>query len=104
MQSMSRCSRIVGFGSSALLVGFGVAGGIAFRGTFGQILAIVLVSLGLVLATGLVFYEVGLSEDRERAREDARRRQREEPREIRNLPRSRRSRLDRRRGARRRLR
>jgi hypothetical protein len=104
MQTMSRCSRIVGFGSSALLVALGVAGGIAFGGTFGQILAIVLISLGLVLATGLVFYEVGLSEDREREREDARRRRRDVAPEIRNLPRRPRPRLDRRRGARRRLR
>jgi hypothetical protein len=56
-----------------VLVAAGVAGGVAFGGTFGQVLALVLISLGFVLATGLVFYEVGLSEDRERAREEAHR-------------------------------
>jgi hypothetical protein len=36
----------------------------------GQVLGLILIGLGLVLATGLVFLEVGLSEDRERAREE----------------------------------
>ena len=47
-------------------------------GITGQLLALVLISLGLVLATSLAFFEVGLSEDRalarSRARERARRR------------------------------
>ena len=60
--------RIFGFGASALLVVAGVAGAISVSGTLGQVLAFVLISLGLVLATSLVFFEVGLSEDRERAR------------------------------------
>jgi hypothetical protein len=42
----------------------------------GELLALVLISLGLVLATSLVFLEVGLSEDRERAREQRRVRRR----------------------------
>jgi hypothetical protein len=42
-----------------------------FGGGLGQILALVLVGLGLVALTSLVFLEVGLSEDRERARETA---------------------------------
>lgn len=102
---MSRRSRIVGFGTAALLVAVGVAGAVILIGTFGQILAFVLISVGLVLATGLVFYEVGLSEDRERARDDARRRQRErEERKARSASHRAHPRLDRRRGTRRRLR
>ena len=75
---MSRRSRIVGFGSAGLLV---VAGGVcaaAFGGGLGEILALVLISLGFVEAVSLVFLEVGFSEDRERAREEAARVRREE--------------------------
>ena len=65
---MTGRSRILGFGSAAVLVLAGIAGAIAFSGTVGQLLALILIGLGFVLATGLVFLEVGLSEDRERAR------------------------------------
>lgn len=65
---MSKRARILSFGCAGLLVAAGVAGAIAFSGTFGQVLALVLIGLGFVLATALVFLEVGLSEDRERAR------------------------------------
>jgi len=71
---MSRRSRIAGFGSAGLLVLLGIACAVIFSGAFGQNLAFVLVALGLVLATSLVFYEVGLTEDRARAREDKARR------------------------------
>ena len=71
---MSRRSRIVGFGSAALLVLAGIGCAFAFSGTLGQNLAFVLVALGLVLATALVFAEVGLTEDHEREREEAARR------------------------------
>src|SRR5438270_5262913 len=64
---MTTRSRILSFGSAALLVVVGVAAAVAFSGTLGQVLALALISLGLVLATALVFYEVGLSEDKERA-------------------------------------
>jgi hypothetical protein len=102
---MSRRSRIIGFGSAAALVVAGVVGAVLVNGMPGQILSIVLIALGLVLATALVFFEVGLSEDRERAREEARRRpppspgtQAPSPRERRPRPR-----LERMRGSRRRL-
>jgi hypothetical protein len=65
---MSTRSRVLSFGSAALLVLAGIAGAVLFSGTLGQVLALALISLGLVLATALVFLEVGLSEDRERAR------------------------------------
>jgi uncharacterized membrane protein len=45
-------------------------------GLLGQVLAIALITLGLGGALLLVFYEVGLSEDRERARQLKRRRPR----------------------------
>ncbi len=70
---MSRRSRTVGFGSAGGLVLAGIACAVVFSGGLGQNLAFVLVALGLVLATSLVFYEVGLTEDRDRKRERARR-------------------------------
>jgi len=69
---VSRRSRIVGFGSAGLLVVFGIACAVVFSGGLGQNLAFLLVALGLVEGTALVFYEVGLTEDRDRAREQAR--------------------------------
>ena len=102
---MKKRERIIGFGGAGVLVVLGLAGGIGFGGTFGQVLAIVLISLGLVLAVALVFYEVGLSEDRERAREEQERREQDEARKREGAPRRRIRvrRLERRRGERRRL-
>jgi N-methylhydantoinase A/oxoprolinase/acetone carboxylase beta subunit len=103
---MSRRSRIVGFGSAGVLVVAGIACAFGFSGTLAQNLAFVLVALGLVLATSLVFYEVGLTEDRDRAREERRReREREDAAKREHPPeRSKRIRLDRMRGRPRRLR
>ena len=106
---MSRRSRTVGFGSAGLLVLAGVACAVAFSGSLGQNLAFVLVALGLVLATSLVFYEVGLTEDRDRKRESVERESAERGRERATKPagppeRSNRIRLERRRGRPRRLR
>ncbi len=103
---MSRRSRIVGFGSAGVLVVAGIACAFAFSGTLAQNLAFVLVALGLVLATSLVFYEVGLTEDRDRAREERRReRERKDAAKREHPPeRSKRIRLDRMRGRSRRLR
>lgn len=73
---MSSRSRIVAFGSAA---GIAVIGGICaavFPGLTGQLLALVLVSVGLGAVVLLVFYEVGLSEDKERAAEQERRAER----------------------------
>ena len=64
---MSRRGRILSFGTAGALVLAGAACGVAITGTLGQVLLFVLISVGLVLATALVFLEVGLSEDRERA-------------------------------------
>jgi hypothetical protein len=57
-----------------VLVVAGAACAAFVDGLTGQLLTIVLLSLGLAGAVLLVFLEVGLSEDRERAREAQRRR------------------------------
>jgi hypothetical protein len=72
---VARRSRIVGYGTSLVLVLVGTVVAVLRQDTLGLASAVALVSIGLVTAVSLVFYEVGLSEDRERAREsDARRR------------------------------
>jgi hypothetical protein len=65
---LSRFARIVAFGSAGVLVAAGAACAALVSGGLGPVLAMVLISIGLVLATSLVFLEVGLSEDRELAR------------------------------------
>lgn len=66
---MSKRSRITAWGSTGGLIVTGIACAVLIGGGTGPILAIVLIGAGLVLATSLVFFEVGLSEDRERERE-----------------------------------
>jgi hypothetical protein len=66
-------SRILAFGSAAALVAAGIVCAALVGGVAGQVLTIVLVSAGLGGAVLLVFLEVGLSEDRERARDEDRR-------------------------------
>ncbi len=71
---MSPRQRILAFGTAAVLV---VAGGVCavlVGGVVGEVLTIVLISAGLAGALLLVFLEVGLSEERELAREEERRR------------------------------
>lgn len=68
---MSLRGRIMGFGSCGLLVIAGVVCVAVFGGT-GQFVGFLLIGVGLIIATGLVFLEVGFSEDRERAREEHR--------------------------------
>ena len=71
---MTRYGRIVAFGCCALaIVGGAVSAALVGDGT-GAVLAVALIGGGLIVATGLVFLEVGLSEDRERERDLARRR------------------------------
>ncbi|HUO74165.1 MAG TPA: hypothetical protein VMU39_25555 [Solirubrobacteraceae bacterium] len=100
---MSRRARIRWFGLAGILVVAGIASAVFVNGTTGQLLALVLISLGGVLATSLVFLEVGLSEDRDleqtRERERARREARGQPQRS-----TRRPHLNRMRGSRRRLR
>jgi UPF0716 family protein affecting phage T7 exclusion len=74
---MSRRSRILSFGSAGVLTLVGALCAVFVPGLIGQLLAFVLISLGLGGAVLLVFLEVGLSEDRERAREHERERDQE---------------------------
>ncbi len=67
------------FGSAAVLVIVGTAGALLIDGLAGQLLAIALISIGLGGAVLLLFLEVGLSEDHQRARDESRR-QREQAR------------------------
>jgi hypothetical protein len=76
---VARRSRIIGYGGSLVLVVLGTLLAALRSDTLGLASAVALVSIGLVAATSLVFYEVGLSEDRERARESAARRRPPEP-------------------------
>ncbi len=66
---MSRRGRIVAFGGAASLVAAGIVCAALFSSEAGQLVGFALIGLGLILALSLVFLEVGLSEDRERARE-----------------------------------
>ena len=66
---MSSRARVATYGSTALVI---VAGGVCLgviSGSGGQIVGSALIGAGLIIALGLAFFEVGLSEDRERARE-----------------------------------
>jgi len=67
---MTRRARIIAFGAAGLLVLAGAVSAAVVGDGLGQILALVLIGLGLVALTSLVFFEVGLSEDRERHREE----------------------------------
>jgi hypothetical protein len=77
--SVDRRTRIIAFGSAVMLVLAGVLCGVLVSGLTGALLAIVLNSLGLGGVVLLLFLEVGLSEDRDRAREAERLRQRRTP-------------------------
>jgi hypothetical protein len=59
-------NRIAAFGSAVGLVIAGALCTTLIAGGAGQIVGLALIGTGAVLATGLVFLEVGLSEDRER--------------------------------------
>jgi hypothetical protein len=77
---MARRTRIAAFGSLAALV---VAGGICAAlvgGVTGEILTIVLISAGLGGALLLVFFEIGLGEERDLARDERARRKRDQRR------------------------
>jgi hypothetical protein len=73
-------SRLVGFGSAALLVVAGILCAVLVDGLTGEVLALTLLLVGLGGALLLTFLEVGLSEDRARARDEDRRRERAERR------------------------
>ena len=62
--------RTIRYGASITLVLVGTGCGIAIPGSLGGTLATVFVGLGLVGVVTLIFYEVGLTEDRDRRRSD----------------------------------
>jgi hypothetical protein len=69
-------SRIFAFGSCAALVVAGVACAVLVGGLAGEVFTIVLIAIGLGGAVLLVFLEIGLGEEHDRAREERQRRQR----------------------------
>jgi hypothetical protein len=81
------CPRVLAFGSAAALVVAGAVCAVLIGGLTGEVLAIALITLGLGEAVLLLFLEVGLSEERELAREEKRRRQRTSAGERRLRPR-----------------
>jgi hypothetical protein len=63
-----------------------VVAGIVVLIVWSTFLGSLLIGVGLTLAVALAFYEVGLSEDRERAREEAAAARPERPARARRLP------------------
>lgn len=66
---MTRRARTLRYGVSIAVALVGVACGATIPGTAGGTAATVLVGIGLVGIVSLIFYEVGLTEDRDRASE-----------------------------------
>jgi len=79
-------ARVLAFGSAAALVVAGSICGVLIGGLTGEVIAIALITLGLGGVVLLMFLEVGLSEERQLAREE-KRRQRPGDRERRFRPR-----------------
>jgi hypothetical protein len=73
---MAPRARVLAFGSAAALVVAGSLCAALIDGLTGQVLAIALITLGLGAIVLLLFLEVGLSEERELAKEERRRSQR----------------------------
>jgi divalent metal cation (Fe/Co/Zn/Cd) transporter len=67
-------TRNASFGAAAVLVVAGILCAALFDGTAAGVISILLIGIGGVLAVALVFLLIGLSEDRERAEEEERRR------------------------------
>jgi uncharacterized membrane protein YfcA len=68
---------VLAFGSAGVLIVSGTVCGVLVGGLTGQLLTIALLSLGFGAVVLLLFLEVGLSEDRARARDQERERRRE---------------------------
>jgi hypothetical protein len=69
-------ARVLAFGSAAAAVVAGSICAALVDGLTGEVLAIAMITLGLGAVVLLLFLEVGLSEERDLAREEKRRRQR----------------------------
>jgi hypothetical protein len=81
--------RVLAFGSAAALVLAGSGCAVLVGGLTGEVLAIALITVGLGAVVLLLFLEVGLSEERELAREEKRWRQSDTRRKPRLRPRRR---------------
>jgi hypothetical protein len=68
-------ARVLAFGSAVALVAAGASCAVVVAGLTGEVLAIALITLGLGAVVLLLFLEVGLSEERELAMEERRRRE-----------------------------
>lgn len=77
MARVSPRSRIAAFGTAAALVVAGTACAVAIDGLAGRILTTALLTAGLGGAILLVFLEIGLSEDRQLARDEEQRRRKQ---------------------------
>jgi hypothetical protein len=62
-------TRLLSYGGAALVIVLGVIADPVLGGITGEAVLIALVSLGAIAIVSLIFLEVGLSEDRERAGE-----------------------------------
>jgi hypothetical protein len=68
--------RVLAFGSAAALVVAGSICAALMEGLTGEVLAVALITLGLGAVVLLIFLEVGLTEERELARDEKERRRR----------------------------
>jgi hypothetical protein len=75
---MATRARVRWYGSAGVLVVAGIVVIAASGSVLAEAVSISLVSLGLIVLISLMFFEVGLSEDRDRARETEGRRREEE--------------------------
>ena len=71
---MTARSRLLSFGAAGLVVVLGLIANPLLGGIAGEATSIALVAVGGIAIVSLAFLEVGLSEDRERARERLRER------------------------------
>lgn len=75
---MAPRTRIIAYGSAAAAVVLGAIVGVLIGGKTGEVVALTAGTLGLGAVILLVFLEIGLSEDRDRAKEDEERRRAQE--------------------------
>jgi hypothetical protein len=71
-EPVTRRTRALRYGASIAVALAGVACGATISGTAGGTAATVLVGIGLVGVVSLIFYDVGLTEDRDRAASERR--------------------------------
>ena len=86
MGTVTPRARLFSFGGAGLLIVLGAIAGPVLGGITGEAVAIALISVGAIAIVSLVFLEIGLSEDRERARERGARAVRRRPLRRRRRP------------------